>query len=165
MRCLALDVGDERIGVAMSDERGFLARPLEIIARRAGPASFCRVAALVAEYDVRLIVVGLPLLVDGSEGKQAHSARAYVRGLEGHIGVPVAFWDERLSTQQARAILGEIAWPGHSEEEHRSRGSRKRQRRADDDVAAAVILQEYLNAQSESRDRVSGDAQSGGEDH
>ena len=79
MRCLALDVGDERIGVAISDENGTMARPLEIIARKAGPSSFQRIAALVAEQGVALIVVGLPLLPDGSEGAQARSTRAYLQ--------------------------------------------------------------------------------------
>ena len=164
MRFLALDVGEERIGVAVSDERGFLARPLEIIARKAGPASFQRVAALVAEYDVGLIVAGLPLLADGTEGKQARSTRAYIRGLGGHLAVAVVLWDERLSTQQARAILSETAGPSDLGDEHRSHGTRKKQRRADDAVAAAVILQEYLNAQSESKDRASDGSRSGGQD-
>jgi len=165
MRCLALDVGDERIGVAISDERGVLARPLEIIARKAGPASFHRLAALVAMYDVATIVVGLPLTADGTEGQQARSTRAYVAGLAAHIEVPVTYWDERFSTQQARAILDERVNAGALEAGRRRRKSLRIQRRADDDVAAAVILQEYLNARCESGGGALDDAQPGGQDH
>jgi putative Holliday junction resolvase len=136
MRHLALDVGDERIGVALSDLSGRLARPLEVISRRPGPSSFLRIARIIAENKVELVVVGLPLLPDGSEGKQVRSARAYVAGLEPHIKVPVVFWDERGSTRRAGQILLENE-------------SRKRRRKESSDmVAAAVILQEYLDAQS-----------------
>lgn len=133
MRVMALDVGDERIGVAMSDPSGYLARPVEIIARRAGPASFIHLAQLIRENQVELVVVGLPLLLDGSEGKQVRSVRAYVAGLQAHIAVPTVYWDERHSTQQAGQIMLES-------------GSRRRRRQgANDAVAAAVILQQYLD--------------------
>ena len=165
MRCLALDVGEERIGVAISDEGEFLARPLEIIARKAGPSSFYRIAELVAEYSVGLMVVGLPLLPDGSEGKQVHSTRAYLRGLARYVEIPVVLWDERSSTQQARAILSGAAGSGDLFEEGRFRGPGKRRHRDDDAVAAAVILQEYLNTQSELRGRSSDEGQLGGLNH
>ncbi len=139
MRCLALDVGDKRIGVAISDVKGWLARPLEVIPRRPGPASFLRIAQIVAENDIELIVVGLPLLPDGSEGKQVLSTRAYVAGLAAYVNVPIVFWDERGSTRQADQFLLEG-------------GSKRRRRRAVSDmVAAAVILQEYLDAKSGGR--------------
>ena len=153
MRCLALDVGEERIGVAISDELGLLARPLEIIARKAGPSSFQRIAALVVQYGVQLVVVGLPLLPDGAEGQQARSTRAYIQGLGRHVEVPMALWDERLSTQQARAIIDQVAGAADWDQGRRRRGPRKARRRPDDAVAAAVILQEYLNAQSEATDK------------
>jgi len=136
MRHLALDVGDERIGIALSDLSGRLARPLEVISRRPGPSGFLRIAKIIAENKVERVVVGLPLLPDGSEGKQVRSARAYVAGLETHIKVPIVFWDERGSTRRAGQILLENE-------------SRKRRRKESSDmVAAAVILQEYLDAQS-----------------
>ena len=133
MRHLALDVGEERIGVAISDAKGYLARPLEIISRRPGPSSFLRIAEIVARNKVGLIVVGLPLLPDGSEGRQVRSTRAYVRGLEAHVDVPCAYWDERDSTRRAIQILVD------------NRSRRRRRRRVTDAVAAAVILQEYLD--------------------
>jgi len=136
MRCLALDVGDERVGVAISDSSAFLARPLSVVARRPGPASFLRIAEIIAGNGVELVVVGLPLLLDGTEGKQVRSTRAYVRGLQRHIDVPIVYWDERSSTRRATEIMIE------------SGRGRHRQRRAKDAVAAAVILQEYLDDQS-----------------
>jgi len=137
MRCLGLDVGDERIGLAISDANAFLARPLEVVARRAGPSSFLRIAQIVAQNQVELIVVGLPLLPDGGEGKQVRSTRAYVRGLEQHLDLPIVYWDERSSTQRATEIMIENQTP------------RRRRQRAKDSVAAAVILQEYLDAKAE----------------
>ena len=136
MRCLALDVGDERIGVAVSDEGGALAQPLEVIARVAGAASYLRLAEIIARYGVSVIVVGLPLLADGSEGKQARSARAYVRGLQQHIATPVVYWDERYTTADAHQLLSDAG------------ATRRRRQRRIDAVAAAVILQQYLNDQA-----------------
>jgi putative Holliday junction resolvase len=148
VRHMALDVGDERIGVALSDQSGFLARPLEIIARRPGPSSFVRIAEIIAQYGVELIVVGLPLMPDGSEGEQVRSTRAYVAGLTQHADVPIVYWDERLTTFRAREIIAE-------QESVRGRGGRRKtgtrsgkRRRRDDAIAAAVILQEYLDEHS-----------------
>jgi putative Holliday junction resolvase len=135
MRYLALDVGDERIGVAISDAHGHMARPLEIVARRAGPSSFMRIAELVAANSVGTIVVGMPLLASGEAGKQAQSCEAYVRGLRAHVEIPIVFCDESGSTRRATEILVE------------NNARRKRRRRATDAVAAAVILQHYLDEQ------------------
>jgi len=136
MRCLALDVGDERIGVAISDSSAFLARPLEVVARRAGASSFLRIAQIIEENGVGRVVVGLPLLADGGEGKQVRSTRAYVRGLERHIDLPIVYWDERSSSRRARQIMIE------------NRSSRRRRQETEDAVAAAVILQDYLDQES-----------------
>ncbi|MBN1400725.1 MAG: Holliday junction resolvase RuvX [Anaerolineae bacterium] len=136
MRYLCLDVGDERIGVAISDELGALARPLEVLRRASGPGSFQRLAELVHEYEVGMLVVGLPLLEDGTEGEQVRSTRAYVRGLRGHVDSPIVFWDERDSTKRAEEIMSI------------NRRSRRRRQGGLDAVAAAVILQSYLDAQT-----------------
>ena len=136
MRCLGLDVGEERIGVAISDPGAFLARPLAVVERRPGPSSFLRIAQIVAGKGVELVVVGLPLLPDGTEGKQVRSTRAYVHGLERHVGLPIVYWDERYSTRRAREIMIE------------NRTSRRRRERLEDAFAAAVILQDYLDEQS-----------------
>jgi len=137
MRYLALDVGDERIGIALSDANALIARPLEIIARVKGPTSFRRIARLVAEHEVEAIVVGLPLLPDGSEGKQVSSTRAYVRELENHVAIPIIYWDERDTTLRAHQIVAE------------NRPGRPLRREPVDDVAAAVILQDFLNERAE----------------
>ncbi|HHX66130.1 MAG TPA: Holliday junction resolvase RuvX [Chloroflexi bacterium] len=133
MRYLALDVGDEYIGVAISDEGGSLARPLEVLRRGSGPASFLQIARIIEAEKVGAIVVGLPLLPDGREGRQVRSTRAYVRGLEKRVSVPIILWDERDSTQEAAETLAEIG------------ARRKRHRERIDAVAAAVILQSFLN--------------------
>ncbi len=131
MRIMCLDVGDERIGIALSDETALLAAPLEVIARVPGAASYLRLAEIVRREGVARIVVGLPLLPDGSEGKQVASARAYVRGLPRYVDLPVVFWDERHSTSEARDIAA------HNR-------PRRRARRVDH-IAASVILQDYLD--------------------
>ena len=136
MRTLALDVGDERIGVAISDAGGHLARPLEVIARRAGPSSFVRISEITVAHGVEQIIIGLPLLADGSEGKQAQSCRAYAAGLQNHVRVPIVWYDERGTTRRATEILAE------------NNASRRRRRQASDQVAAAVILQHYLDEHS-----------------
>lgn len=137
MRVLALDVGDERIGIALSDEQGVLARPLTVIARRAGAGSFRHIAALLQEHGVGQVVVGLPLLPGGDEGRQAASARAYVRGLQGYVTAPIVLWDERDTTQEARAVMAA------------NRRTARSRRRQEDAVAAAVILQRYLDERTE----------------
>jgi putative holliday junction resolvase len=135
-RYLALDVGDERIGVALSDASGLLARPLETIPRVAGSASYERLCEIMATHGVEAIVVGLPLLPGGGEGKQVASTHAYVRGLRAYTDLPIHYWDERGSTQRAQEI--QIA----------NRRSRHRQRRRIDAVAAAVILQDFIDHQT-----------------
>lgn len=137
MRYLALDVGDERIGIAVSDATGLLARPLAVILRRPGPGSFRQIIELAVAHGVEAIVVGLPLLPGGEEGKQAASVRAYVQGLREHISLPIFFQDERNTTREAEEIMAEV---GHSS---------RRRRRLQDAVAAAVILQAFLNERRE----------------
>jgi len=136
-RVLALDVGDVRIGLAISDELEILARPLEVLKRVPGPASFRRIAAIVAQEGIHCIVVGLPVREDGAHGKQVASTEAYVRGLASHVDVPIVFWDERNTTGEARALL---RVGGHQE---------GRSAVGLDAAAAAVILQDYLNDQRE----------------
>ena len=130
---LGLDVGTVRIGVALSDPLGYTAQPLEVIERKRTPP-FARVAALVAEYEVTEIVVGLPLRLDGTEGPAVESVRAFTKELLASVTVPVVFWDERLSTAQAERLMI-------------SGGARREERRAGiDRVAAALILQSFLDA-------------------
>jgi putative Holliday junction resolvase len=133
MRYLALDVGERRIGVALSDETATLATGLDTLTR-VGPRKDARaVADLVRRHEAAAVVVGLPLNMDGTAGTQAGKVRAFVDGLKRHIGVPVIERDERLTTVEAHEILRKsgVAWS---------------QRAALlDKVSAVVILQEYLD--------------------
>ena len=134
MRSLALDLGDRRIGVALSDETGTLASGL-VTLRAAGARKDARaVAALVREHGVGEVVVGLPLLLDGSLGPRGEKARAFVERLRHAIPVPVVTRDERLTSVAAEERLAEA-------------GVRRRDRRARlDRAAAALLLQEHLDA-------------------
>jgi putative holliday junction resolvase len=135
MRVLGLDVGDRRIGVAVSDETGVLASPLFTL-ERVGPRKDPQaIAALVREHEVAEIVVGLPRNMDGSIGPQAQKVQAFAETLKLAAHVPVRFWDERLTTVEAEQILAErnVPWP--------------RRQGLVDQVAAVLILQEYLDHQ------------------
>jgi len=134
-RLLALDVGDRRVGVAVSDLSGRLARPLTIIVRRSKREDFAKIARLVEEQKATGLVVGYPLNMDDSIGPQARRVQRYAAALGRAVPVPVILWDERLSSEEAADRLRAAA------------GGRRRRRKYLDDVAAAVILQEYLNAQ------------------
>jgi len=133
-RLLALDVGERRVGVAVSDPMGWLARPLTIIHRRSKKEDFAAIARLVEEQQAVAVVVGYPLNMDGSVGPQARRVARYAAALERELPVPVILWDERLSSEEAAERLRSVA------------GSRRRRRKYLDDAAAAVILQEYLDS-------------------
>jgi putative Holliday junction resolvase len=135
-RLLALDVGERRIGVAVSDPTGTLARPLTIITRASRQADFQAIAQLVEDTAAERIIVGLPLSLDGTEGPQARTVRRYAERLAQTVSVEIEFWDESYSSALASEIL-------------RDKGKRRRRRpvrEAIDAAAAAVILQSYLDA-------------------
>lgn len=133
MRLLALDVGDVRIGVAMSDETATLASGLATL-RSLGPRKDAQqVAALVREHGIAEVVVGLPLRLDGSHGPQAGKVMAFVLRLRRVLRVPVATRDERLTSVAAGERLAEAG----------VRGRARRQRL--DQAAACLILQEVLD--------------------
>lgn len=136
-RVLAVDAGEKRVGLAVSDELRVLASPLGTL-RRTGKLSdlVAQVAATARREAVERVVVGLPLHADGTEGRQAKRARTFARALERLLGRPVELWDERLSTREAEAAA-------------RAQGRSMRRLRAAgviDAMAAAIILQEYLDA-------------------
>jgi putative holliday junction resolvase len=130
---MALDVGDVRIGVALSDETGTLAWGL-VTLRSVGPRKDVQaLAALVREHEVGEIVVGLPLRLDGSLGPQAEKVGAFVERLVRGLRLPVVTRDERLTSVAADERLAEA-------------GVKRRDRKARvDQAAAALILQEYLD--------------------
>lgn len=135
MRILALDVGEKRIGVAVSDPLGMSANPLQAIHCSSLQDDMKRIQEFAAAYGVERIVVGLPLKMDGSVGPQAKKVEKFARRLRDRISLPVVTWDERLSTSQAERVL--IA----------ADVSRERRREKTDQLAAALILQSYLDAQ------------------
>ena len=133
MRVLALDVGDVRIGVALSDETGTLASGL-VTLRSAGPKKDTQaVAALVGEHQAEEVVVGLPLRLDGTLGSRGEQIVAFVERLRRVLRVPVVTRDERLTSVAADERLAEA-------------GVKRRDRKARiDQAAAALILQEHLD--------------------
>jgi putative holliday junction resolvase len=112
MRIIALDYGAARTGVAVSDPTGTLARPLETIARAGTEPGLRRVAALVAEHEAELVVVGLPLTLRGEHGAQAQETERFVEALRQVVSVPVETFDERFTTKlaaQSGSAAGEDA--------------------------------------------------------
>ncbi len=134
MRLLGLDIGDVRVGVAVSDPSGTVATPLTTLDGRKLAADPQDVVRLVDEYEAGCVVVGLPVTMAGEEGPQAQSVRRRVNALQERLAVPVTLWDERLTTAQARRSLAEAGL------------DERRIRESVDMVAASIILQSYLDA-------------------
>jgi putative Holliday junction resolvase len=132
-RVLGLDLGDARIGVAISDDDRRLAVPLGTV-RTGAPADVKAIAALVRDHDVTLVLIGHPLLLSGAAGERAHHAERFADALRGFLEVPVELHDERLSSVEADRAL-------------RAAGAGGRDRReVIDRSAATVILQSWLDA-------------------
>jgi len=128
MRSLGLDIGDKRIGVAVSDPLGILASPFTIINRIDDAVDVEAITSIVNQQQVKQIIVGLPRSMDGSIGKQAQKVETFVQKLSSHTEIPVEFRDERLSTVSAKRLM--------------QAANTKKTR--DDAIAAAIILQGYL---------------------
>ncbi len=144
-RVLALDVGEKRVGVALSDPSRTLARPLRTLSQHPRPDHFAALASLLREYSVDLIVVGLPLSLDGTHGPQARRVAGYTEALLDRVSVPVVTWDERYSTAVARELMRTALKPGKRRSRRRNAVSA---RHSLDAVAASVILRSYLDSQA-----------------
>jgi len=131
---IGLDLGEKTIGVAVSDVTRMVASPLELIRKTKFTAEANRLFALIDERDVGAIVIGLPVNMDGTEGTRCQSNRAFARNLLRLRDLPIAFWDERMSTMAVNRVLIEEA-------------DVTRARRAElvDKMAAAWILQGALD--------------------
>ena len=141
VRALGLDIGTRRVGVALSDELGLLAAPLQVVRVRGG-RELAELAALARERAVELVVVGLPTSLNGTEGPQALAVRAYVERLAPYLGaIPVEFADERFTTAEAERLMID------------RRISREERRARIDAAAAAIMLQAYLDARRPPRPR------------
>ena len=130
---MGLDIGDKRIGVAVSDPDGILASPLTIIDRRDEKLDIEAITDIINQRQVGQIIVGLPRSMDGGLGKQAEKVQSFTRKLCSYIEVPVDYRDERLTTVLAERLV-------------RSAGIKKTRKKARSDArAAALILQGYLD--------------------
>ena len=134
MRVVGLDLGTARVGVAASDASGTIATPREVLKRTGDPdADMAAIVRAVEELAGELVVVGLPLSLDGTMGPAARQAAAEVEALHGALGVPVETYDERLTTVTADRSLKELRMKAPA------------RRRVVDKVAAAVMLQAWLD--------------------
>ncbi|MEN9506943.1 MAG: hypothetical protein RI958_2869 [Actinomycetota bacterium] len=140
VRALGVDLGSKRIGIAVSDRSGTIASPLTVIQRSGSrPSDHRRIAALAAEEEAEIVIVGVPLNMDGTRGPAAQAAIAEVRALATVVAVPVETVDERRSTVTADAAL-------------MARGMKAPGRRQIiDKVAAAVLLQHWLDGRGAQR--------------
>jgi putative Holliday junction resolvase len=133
-RVMALDYGDRRIGVALSDPLGVTAQPLLTIERRSRSDDYGLLARLARQHVVSRVVVGLPLGMDGSRGERVRLTELFMERVRKATGLPVEPWDERLTTVQAERSLIE------------SDLSRRRRREVIDQAAAVILLQSWLDA-------------------
>lgn len=137
MRVLGLDVGDKRVGIAAGDMETWLAVPAGFIRRARNDADYIAVIKAAMDRDAEVIVVGMPLHMDGSKGTQAQAVEVFVDGMRARTPLRVITWDERLSTVEAQRL---------------ARASGRRPGKGDLDAAsAAVILQAYLDAERAKR--------------
>lgn len=131
MRIMGIDYGRSRIGLALSDPTGTVAQPLDVLFR--GPKTSDEIAKLATANGVEMIVVGLPLNMNGGEGEMAREARDFARKLHKVTGLPVEMFDERLTSWEAHEIMKEAGL------------TRKKRSKLADKLAAVLILQRYLD--------------------
>lgn len=136
MRIIGLDYGTKTVGVAISDALGITAQPVETITRKEENKlrqTLARIEQIIVEQEVTEIVVGLPKMMDNSEGERAKACKEFAENLERRTGLKVTMWDERLTTVSAEKSLIES-------------GVRREDRKAViDQIAAVFILQGYLD--------------------
>ncbi len=136
MRAVGLDIGERRVGIARTDETGVLAVPCPVYRRRALPEDVRFLSQFLREFGAEVLVVGLPLNMDGTEGVQAHQVREFAELLAETAGIPLEFVDERWTTQEVERVLREAGQqPG-------------RQKEKVDALSAVLILQAWLDRKS-----------------
>lgn len=139
MRILGLDIGDKTIGVAVSDLMGWTAQGIEVIKRNSERSDLKRLREIVHEYQVKSIVVGLPINMNGTIGPQGEKVQQFAKKIQKSLQLPLEYWDERLTTVAAERLLIDADV---------SRGKRKR---VIDKMAAMFILQGYLDHQANAK--------------
>ena len=139
MRILGLDLGDKRVGVAISDPQQILAIPLTVILRDSDDGMLKAVKELVHQYTVERIVIGLPRTLEGEIGEEARKVQSFSHQFSQKIGIPIETWDERLSSVAAERLLLEAGVKGKKRKVHR------------DALAAVFMLQGYLDHKRQRR--------------
>jgi putative Holliday junction resolvase len=134
MRTLGLDLGQKRIGVALGDAEGILATPLTVIDAVDTEQAIANISGLCDQFQVRYIVVGLPISMNGTLGKQAEVVQHFIGRLNCTLKIPIDTWDERLSSVQADRAMMATGTKKHKKKQLR------------DAIAAAIILQGYLDS-------------------
>jgi len=130
---MGLDLGTHTVGIAISDELGLIAQGLKTLGRKSMEKDFSEIAAIIHQFGIEKIVVGLPKNMNGTLGKQAEFVLKWIEVLKDNVQVPVVTWDERLSTVGATKVLLEADL------------SRKKRKKVIDKLAAVLILQGYLD--------------------
>jgi putative Holliday junction resolvase len=130
---MGLDIGDSRIGVAVSDEFGITAQGIDVITRKGDISVFEQLKNLINTYQIKEIVVGLPKEMSGNVGDQADKTLKFVTKMKSNLNIPIKTWDERLSTKVAKSILKDAPL------------KKKKEKGRIDKLAASLILQNYLD--------------------
>ena len=136
MRSMGLDVGEVRVGIALSDQTGLIAQGHATLERSGWDRDLAYLAKVAEEHEVDRLVVGNPLNLDGSAGRQAERSRDFAERLKEATGLPVVLWDERFTSLSAEKVLIEAGV------------RRKKRRAAIDRMAAAIMLQSYLDSRN-----------------
>jgi putative holliday junction resolvase len=136
MRILAIDHGTKRIGLAISDELGVIAQPLEFVLAEPFDKFLARLREIIREKEVELLLVGMPRNMDGSYGPAALKVEEFVSVLNETVGIPIKMWDERLTSAQANRFLIQ------------TNVRREKRKEKVDKTAAAILLQSYLDSAS-----------------
>ncbi len=134
MRVLALDHGTKRIGLAVSDELGMIALPLEFVPAEPFEKFLARLGEVIAEKNVEQLLVGMPRNMDGTYGPAAEKVRDFVTALKAAVTLPIKTWDERLTSAQANRFLIQ------------ANVRRDKRKEKVDQTAAAILLQSYLDS-------------------
>jgi len=134
MRVLGLDIGEKRIGVAVSDELGYTAQGMQVLIRKELDEDLAALKELIEAAKVTEVVVGFPKNMDGSVGESAQKVLSFANKIEESVSIPVILWDERWTTLEATRVLLQADL------------SRKKRRKVVDKLAAVLILQGYLDS-------------------
>ena len=132
-RILAIDFGERRIGLAISDELGLIARGLSTFQKEEDKDFILHLKGMVDENEIEQIVVGLPKMMDGTLGEGAEQVKKFAEDIKEKLGIPITLWDERLSSVQSERILREMG----------EKYTRKKEKV--DQLSAVLILQSYLD--------------------